>query len=417
MNPQPVRAAETASINVGDTGFILVCAALVLLMTPGLALFYGGMVRKKNVLSILMQCLMVMGLVSVQWVLFGYSLAFGPDMGHLIGSLEWMGLNGVGQEPSGTYATTIPHMAFAAFQLMFAIITAALITGAFAERMRFSAFLAFVVLWTTLVYDPIAHWVWGSGGWLSSIGALDFAGGTVVHISSGIAGLTAAVVLGKRTGYGHKPILPHNLPLTILGAALLWFGWFGFNAGSALAADGLASHAFLVTNTCTAAAALSWVAAEWLDHGKPTTLGAASGAVAGLVAITPGAGFVNPLAAIAIGLLVSPLCYLAVSRLKVKLGYDDSLDVFGIHGVGGTLGAIATGIFASTAVNPAGADGLLYGNWNLLLVQLAAVAVTWVYAGVVTFLLLKVIGLFTSLRVSEEEEEIGLDLALHGEQA
>jgi len=415
--PQPVMAAETGSINVGDTGFILVCAALVLLMTPGLALFYGGMVRKKNVLSILMQCLMVMGLVSVQWVLFGYSLAFGPDIGHFIGSLEWLGFSGVGQDPSSTYATTIPHMAFAAFQLMFAIITAALITGAFAERMRFPAFLAFILLWTTLVYDPIAHWVWGAGGWLSGLGALDFAGGTVVHISSGIAGLAAAVVLGKRLGYGHNPILPHNLPLTVLGAALLWFGWFGFNAGSALAADGLAAHAFLVTNTCTAAAALSWVIAEWLDHGKPTTLGAASGAVAGLVAITPAAGFVNPLAAIAIGLLVSPLCYLAVSRLKTKLGYDDSLDVFGIHGVGGTLGAIATGIFASTLVNPAGADGLLYGNWHLLLVQVIAVAITWIYSGGVTFLLLKVIGLFTPLRVSEEEEETGLDLALHGEQA
>lgn len=416
-NPQPVRAAETAGINVGDTGFILVCAALVLLMTPGLALFYGGMVRKKNVLSVLMQCLMVMGLVSVQWVLLGYSLAFGPDIGHLIGGLEWLGFSGVGQDPSGTYATTIPHMAFAAFQMMFAVITAALITGAFAERMRFSAFLAFILLWTTLVYDPVAHWVWGEGGWLSGLGALDFAGGTVIHISSGIAGLAAAVVLGKRIGYGHNPILPHNLPLTVLGAGLLWFGWFGFNAGSALAANGLAAHAFLVTNTCTAAAALSWVAAEWLDHGKPTTLGAASGAVAGLVAITPAAGFVSPLAAIAIGLLVSPVCYLAVSRLKVKLGYDDSLDVFGIHGVGGTLGAIATGVFASMAINPAGADGMLFGNWHLLLAQLVAVAVTWVYSGGVTFLLLKVIELFTSLRVSEEEEEMGLDMALHGEQA
>lgn len=416
-SPLYAQAAETAEINVGDTGFILVCAALVLLMTPGLALFYGGMVRKKNVLSILMQCFMVMGLVSVQWVLCGYSLAFGPDIGHLVGGLDWLGLNGVGQEPSGTYATTIPHMAFAAFQMMFAIITAALITGAFAERMRFPVFLIFILLWTTLVYDPVAHWVWGSGGWLLGIGALDFAGGTVVHISSGITGLVAAVVVGRRLGYGQKPMLPHNLPLTVLGAGLLWFGWFGFNAGSALAANGLAASAFLVTNTCTAAGAVAWVLAEWLDHGKPTTLGAASGAVAGLVAITPAAGFVSPLASIAIGLLVSPLCYLAVSRLKAKLEYDDSLDVFGIHGVGGTLGAIATGIFASTAVNPAGVDGLIYGNWHLLLVQIVAVAVTWVYAGGATFLILKIIGLFTPLRVNEEQEEAGLDISLHGEQA
>jgi len=415
--PSYALAAAETQINVGDTGFILICSALVLLMTPGLALFYGGMVRKKNVLSILMQCFTIMAIVSLQWVLCGYSLAFGPDIGHFVGGLEWLGLSGVGAEPSSIYATNLPHLAFAAFQLMFAIITAALITGAFAERMRFPAFIIFMIIWTTLVYDPIAHWVWGSGGWLLNIGALDFAGGTVVHISSGVTGLVAALVLGRRMEYSREPILPHNLPLTVLGAGLLWFGWFGFNAGSALAANGLAASAFLVTNTCAAAGAVSWVAAEWLDHGKPTTLGAVSGAIAGLVAITPAAGFVSPLSAIVMGLLVSPVCYLAVSRLKEKLGYDDALDAFGIHGVGGTLGAITTGIFASTAVNPAGANGLIYGNWHLLGVQLLAVIATWVFAGGATFLILKFVGTLTPLRVSEEEEEMGLDAALHGEKA
>lgn len=412
----PVAAAETAGVDTGDTGFILICSALVLLMTPGLALFYGGMVRRKNVLSILMQCIAVMALVSVQWVLLGYTLSFGPDHASLLGGLDFLGLKGIGLDPSPDFGTTIPHQVFVAFQLMFAIITASLISGAFAERMKFSVFVAFVLLWTTLVYDPLAHWVWG-GGWLTKLGALDFAGGTVVHISSGVSGLVAALVLGRRYGKERETILPHNLPLTVLGAALLWFGWFGFNAGSALSANGLAGLAFLVTNTCAAAGALSWVAAEWIDHGKPTVFGAVSGAVAGLVAITPAAGFVSPLSSIIMGLLVGPLCYLAVSRVKEKLGYDDSLDVFGIHGVGGTFGALATGVFANQALNPAGADGLLFGNPHLLQVQGLAVLATYVFAGLMTYIILKVISIFTDLRVSAEEEENGLDVSLHGENA
>jgi len=386
-------------------------------MTPGLALFYGGMVRRKNVLSIILQSFAAMALVSVQWVLIGYTLGFGSDINHMVGSLQWLGLNGVGMDPNPDYAATIPHQVFVLYQLMFAIITVALISGAFAERMRFAMFVGFVLLWTTLVYDPLAHWVWGVGGWLRQLGALDFAGGTVVHISSGISGLVAAIVLGKRHEAGAEPMVPHHLPMTMLGAALLWFGWFGFNAGSALAANGLAGSAFLVTNTAAAAAAISWAATEWLHHGKPTALGVASGVVAGLVAITPAAGFVSPASAILIGLAVSPLCYFAVSKVKAKLGYDDSLDAFGIHGVGGTFGALATGILASKAVNPAGADGLLFGNPHQLVVQIIAVAVTIVFASTVTFIILKVLGLFGALRVSDEEEEIGLDITQHGEDA
>ncbi|MDS1030209.1 ammonium transporter [Bacillota bacterium LX-D] len=409
-------AADESQINTGDTSFIIISAALVLLMTPGLALFYGGMVRRKNVLSILMQCFVIMAVVSVQWVLFGYTLSFGPDINHLIGGLNWLGLKGVGMVPNADYAGTIPQFAFCAFQLMFAIITAGLIIGAFAERIRFSAFLLFIILWTTFVYDPLAHWVWGVGGWLRELGALDFAGGTVVHISSGVSGLVAALVIGKRK-CGQEPMLPGNLPLTVLGASLLWFGWFGFNAGSALGANGLAALAFIVTNTAAAAGALSWIIVEWLHHGKPTTLGAVSGAVAGLVVITPAAGFVSPLASVVMGLLVSPICYLAVSKIKVKLGYDDSLDAFGIHGVGGTFGAIATGIFASKAINPLGADGLLYGGVELFLHQILAVIATYLFAGIVTFIILKVVSLFIPLRVEEEDEEAGLDITQHGENA
>ena len=415
--PQQVMAASGPTIDTGDTAFMLICTALVFLMTPALALFYGGMVRQKNVLSITLQCLTIIALVSVQWVLFGYTLGFGPDVGHLIGSLHWLGLNGVNSLPNAVYAATIPHQVFIVYQLMFAIITVALITGAFAERMRFVMFIAFVLLWTTFVYDPLAHWVWGQGGWLRQLGALDFAGGTVVHISSGISGLVAAMFLGRRSTSSQESMVPHNLPMTILGAGLLWFGWFGFNAGSALAANGLAASAFLVTNTCAAMGALSWMAAEWLDHGKPTSLGAASGVVAGLVAITPAAGFVGPFSAILIGLLVGPLCYWAVSQLKSRLGYDDALDAFGIHGVGGILGALATGVFATTTINSAGANGLLFGNPKLLLIQLVAVLVTIFFSGGMTFLILKGLSLFGSLRVSEEEEEMGLDLALHGEDA
>jgi Amt family ammonium transporter len=413
----PALGADGSDIDTGNTAFIIVCAALVLLMTPGLAFFYGGMVRKKNVLSILMQCFAVMALVSVQWVLFGYTLSFGSDVGSIIGGFEFIGLNGVGLTPADNYATTIPHYVFVAFQCMFAIITAALISGAFAERMRFSAFVIFILLWTTLVYDPLAHWVWG-GGWLSQLGALDFAGGTVVHISSGVSGLAAAIYMGKRLGQNRESIVPHSLPFTVLGASLLWFGWFGFNAGSSLAADGIAGLAFLVTNTCAAAGAISWVAAEWFDHGKPTVFGAVSGAIAGLVAITPAAGFVSPLSAIVMGIIVGPACYLCVSKVKEKLGYDDSLDVFGIHGVGGTIGSILTGVFASSAVNPAAADGFLFGGGtHLIAIQILAVAAAWIFAVILTLIILKVISIFLPLRVSYEEEEAGLDNSLHGENA
>ncbi len=412
----PALAAEELPVDTGNTAFIIICSAMVLIMTPGLAFFYGGMVRKKNVLSIMMQCIAVMAVVSVQWVLMGYTLSFGADVGGVIGNLGFLGLSGVSILPSPDYASTIPHYVFVAFQLMFAIITAALISGAFAERMRFSAFILFVLAWTTLVYDPVAHWVWG-GGWLGQLGALDFAGGTVVHISSGVSGLVVALFIGKRLGKDRDTIVPHNLPFTVLGAALLWFGWFGFNAGSALAADGIAGLAFLVTNTCAAAGAISWVAAEWLHHGKPTVFGAVSGAVAGLVAITPAAGFVSPLSAVVMGMIVGPVCYLFVSRVKEKLGYDDSLDAFGIHGVGGTVGALATGIFASTAVNPAGADGLLFGGLHLFGVQVVAVGATYIYAALATLLILKVISMIVPLRVSDEEEEVGLDTSLHGEDA
>jgi len=355
-------------------------------------------------------------LISVQWVLWGYSLAFGPDKGHLIGGLEWLGLNGVGLEPNADYAATIPHQAFMAFQMMFAVITPALITGAFAERMKFGAFLIFIIVWATFIYDPLAHWVWAVGGWLRNFGALDFAGGTVVHISSGASALACAIVLRARLGYGKEHMAPHNLPMTVLGASLLWFGWFGFNAGSAVSSGALATSAFVVTNTATAAAGLTWMVAEWIHRGKPTVLGAASGAVAGLVAITPASGFVGPLASILIGVGAGVFCYMAV-LMKTKLGYDDSLDVVGIHGVGGSWGALATGIFASKAINAAGADGLLYGNPMQLAIQAGAVLVSFGFAFVGTFVILKVIDMVVGLRVSEEEERMGLDLSQHEERA
>ncbi|MFQ5898917.1 MAG: ammonium transporter, partial [Candidatus Methylomirabilia bacterium] len=362
----------------------------------------------------IMYCFIIMALISVQWVLWGYSLAFGPDKGGIVGGLEWIGLSGVGLE-AGPYSDTIPHQAFMFFQMMFAIITPALITGAFAERMKFSTFIVFIVVWATLVYDPLAHWVWGQGGWLGNLGALDFAGGTVVHISSGVSALAAALVIGKRKGFGTQPMPPHNLPFTVVGAALLWFGWFGFNAGSALAADGLAASAFTATNTATAAAVLGWMFTEWVTRGKPTVLGAASGAVAGLVAITPAAGFVGPLASVVIGAIAGFLCYYACN-LKTKLGYDDSLDVVGVHAVGGTWGALATGLFASPAINEAGA-GLFFGNPGQLGKQLVAVVATWVLAFVATFVILKVLDALMGLRVSDEDEMAGLDLSQHSETA
>ncbi len=412
MLPVTAYAQESGSIDSGDTAWMLMSTALVMLMTPGLAFFYGGMVRSKNVLGTVMQSFMILCVMSIVWVLWGYSLAFGTDIGGFIGSLEFLGLNGVGQEPAPA-ASTVPHLVFMMFQGMFAIITPALITGAFAERIKFSALLLFTVLWATFVYSPICHWVWG-GGWIGELGALDFAGGTVVHINSGIAAITAALVIGKRKGYLKEAITPHNLPMTILGAALLWFGWFGFNAGSSLAADGLASLAFVTTNTAAAAAAMGWVFVEWFHRGKPTAFGAVSGAVAGLVAITPAAGFVSPMFAILIGIGAGILCYAAVN-LRPKIGYDDSLDVLGIHGVGGLWGALATGLFASTAVNSGGADGLFFGNPSLFTAQVIASAATILYSGIVTLIILKVIDWTIGLRVKNEEEVEGLDLSQHGE--
>ena len=404
-------------MDTGDTGFIMICTALVFLMTPGLALFYGGMVRKKNVLSTLMHSWIVIGIMSLQWILVGYTLAFGPDYHGIIGSLNWLGLNGVGMTPNADYAATIPAIVFMGFQMMFAVITPALISGSIAERMRFPAFIVFILLWSTFVYDPLAHWVWGVGGFLRTLGALDFAGGNVVHISSGYSALIVALVIGKRRGLGKESMAPHHVPMTVLGAGLLWFGWFGFNAGSALGANGLAGMAFVNTNTAAAAAAIAWAVVERLHRGKSTMLGTASGAVAGLVAITPGAGFVTPLSSLFIGLVGGAVCYLAISVIKAKFGYDDALDAFGCHGIGGTWGALATGIFATKTINPAGANGLFYGNASLLGIQFISVAITIVFTVVASFIILKAISMVMKLRVSEEEESNGLDLSLHGENA
>jgi Amt family ammonium transporter len=401
-------------MNAGDTAFVLFASALVMLMTPGLALFYGGMVRNKNVLATIMHSFIILGVITLEWVLWGYSMSFGPDHGGVIGGLDWFALQGVGMEPSADYGSTIPHVAFMIFQCMFAIITPALITGAFAERMKFGSFLLFTLLWATFVYNPLAHWVWGVGGWMGRLGALDFAGGTVVHISSGISALAAALLVGKRLGFGSTAYIPHNVPMTITGAALLWFGWFGFNAGSALACNGLAANAFVVTHIASALAALSWMFMEWYHRGNPTTLGAASGAVAGLVAITPASGFVGPVAAIVIGALAGVFCYGGV-LLKTKMGYDDSLDVVGIHGIGGTWGALATGLFASTRINPDGANGLFFGNPGQLWIQFVSIIATMAFAFVMTLIILKVVDKIAGLRVSEDLEVKGLDLGLHNE--
>jgi Amt family ammonium transporter len=403
-------------VNGADTAWVLVGAALVMLMTPGLGLFYGGLVRQKNALSTIMHSFFILGLVSVQWVLVGYSLAFGPDVGGVIGGLDWAGLRGVGQDPNPTYAATIPHLAFMSFQMMFAALTPALISGAFAERKRFAAFALFSILWTTLVYDPIAHWVWGDGGWLRSLGTLDFAGGTVVHISSGVSALICARVLGRRMGYGREAMEPHNATLTILGAALLWFGWFGFNAGSALGSGVIATAAFVNTNTAAAMASLTWLTASWIHHRRPSALGAAAGALAGLVGITPASGFVSPMGALLIGFLAGLACF-AVVEFLVRGRIDDSLDVFGVHGVGGTVGMLATGLLATRFVNPAGGDGLFYGNARLLLVESLAVLATAVYSAGMTWGLLRLVDALVGLRVSPEEEVRGLDLSQHGELA
>ncbi len=419
ISPVPAVAAPVPppKIDSGDTAWMLTSAALVLMMTaPGLALFYGGMVRRQNVLGTIMQSFIIMALISVQWVLWGYSLAFGPDVHGLVGSLAWAGLRGVGLQPNPEYAATIPHQTFMIYQLMFAIITPALITGAFAERMKFSAFLIFTLLWSTCIYDPLAHWVWGVGGWVRQLGALDFAGGTVVHISSGVSALAAAFLVGRRRGFGSEPMPPHNLPLTVTGAAMLWVGWFGFNAGSALSSGALATSAFVATHVATAAATLSWMGTEWLMRGKPTVLGAASGAVAGLVAITPASGFVGPISAVIIGAVAGYLCFNACN-VKTRLGYDDSLDVVGVHGVGGTWGALATGLFASQAINEAGRNGLFFGHPGQLLAQAISILVTWIFAFIGTLILLKLVDWTIGLRVEEEDEVMGLDLSQHDENA
>jgi Amt family ammonium transporter len=410
------QAPAANAVDSGDTAFMLISAALVMLMTPGLAFFYGGMVRPKNVLGTMMQSFMAVAIISIQWIVIGYSLGFGPDKGHVVGGLEWIGLRGVGMTPNPDYGATIPHQAYMIYQCMFAVITPALITGAVAERMKFKTYLVFMLLWSTLVYDPVAHWVWGAGGWLRNMGALDFAGGTVVHISSGVSALVAALMIGRRRGYPDTPMPPHNLPYTLLGAGLLWFGWFGFNAGSAITAGTLSTSAFIATNTAAASATIGWVMMDWLVNGRPTALGAASGAVAGLVAITPASGYVGPLSAILIGAAAGCVCFLAV-RLRSKTTVDDSLDVFGVHGTGGTLGALMTGVFAQKAVNAAGADGLFFGNPGLFGTQAVAVLATWAYSATVTYVLLKILDLTMGLRVNAEQEDEGLDVAEHGESA
>ncbi len=417
----PVSAAAIpppSAVDSGDTAWVLISSLLVLMMTiPGLSLFYGGLVRKKNVLSVLMQCFMITCLISIQWVFWGYSLSFGPDLQGLIGNLDWAGLNGVGLLPDPEYASTIPHEAFMIFQMMFAIITPAVIIGAFAERMKFLPFLLFILLWATFVYDPICHWVWGTNGFIRKMGVMDFAGGTVVEINSGLSALAAALVLGRRKGYPGKMSPPHNLPFSVTGAGLLWVGWFGFNAGSALGANGVAVNAFVTTHVASAMAGLAWAAMDMVFNKRPTVLGIISGAVAGLVAITPGSGFVSPIGALFIGGVAGVLCYMAVSFLKAKLGYDDALDVFGVHGVGGFWGTLATGLWATRSVNAAGSDGLFYGNPFQFVIQLKAVLITVAYSFFATFVLLKLVDVLLGLRASEQEERIGLDLAEHREAA
>ena len=403
-------------VDAGDTAWILISAALVMLMTPGLALFYGGMVRRKNVLSTIMMSFALLGLVGILWVLYGYSLGFGPNLGGIIGKLDWIGLRGVGQESSDTYATTVPHLAFMIFQAMFAIITVALWNGGVVERMKFSAFLVLSVLWFTVVYCPVAHWVWGSGGWLAKLGTLDFAGGIVVHLNAGMSALALALLLRPRKGFREgEPMEPHNIPMVMLGAGLLWFGWFGFNAGSALTAGGLASSAFVATNTSAAAAALTWMILGWV-HRRPSALGVATGAIAGLAAITPAAGFVNPIAGIPIGIVAAVICYYCM-LFRTRRGVDESLDVWAVHGMGGMWGVLATGIFASVAVNAAGADGLFLGNAMQLAKQLVGVAAVGAFAFVATWVLGKAVDATIGLGVKEAEEIVGLDISQHGERA
>ena len=409
--------APVLKIDTGDTAWVLTSTALVLAMTmPGLALFYGGLVRRKNILGTIMQSIVVLCLVSLIWILVGYSLAFGPDHGGLIGGLDWVGLSGVGNTPHPIYAPTIPHQVFMLFQLMFAAITPALITGAVAERMKFSALLLFAALWSLLIYVPVAHWVWG-GGWLGQMGVLDFAGGAVVHITSGVSSLVCAIVIGKRKGWGVDHMPPHNLPFVLLGTGLLWFGWFGFNAGSALGANGVAGSAFLATHAAAAAGALVWMVVEWIRRGKPSVLGVASGVVAGLAAVTPASGYIGPFSAILIGGVAGVLCYYAVEWKGHLSYYDDSLDSVGIHGVSGVFGILATGLFASKAINVAATDGLFFGNAGQLGVQALAAGAITVFSLIGTWLILKVVQAVIGLRVSSEDEQVGLDLSQHNEQA
>ena len=404
-----------APISAGDTAWVLIASALVLIMTPALAFFYGGLVRKKNVLSTLNMSFVMICLLSVQWVLYGYSLAFGKSMGGIIGGLDFLGMAGVGAAPNPDYAPTIPHLAFAAFQMMFAIITPALITGAFVERVRFKTFLVFSLLWATLVYAPVAHWVWGVGGILRQLGTLDFAGGTVVHITAGFSALAFAVVIGSRKGFRSTSFSPHNIPYSVLGAGLLWVGWFGFNGGSALAANGVAVSAVVATNTAAAAAGLVWMILSWLDS-KPSVLGVITGAVVGLVAVTPASGFVTPLSALVMGAVAAPISYFSI-RLRQRLGLDESLDVWACHGMGGLWGALATGLFATTSVNELGANGLLYGNPGQLPVQALAAFGVAAYAAGMTYVLARLLHASVGLRVSDNEEEVGLDISEHAERA
>ncbi len=405
-------------MNTGDTAFMIICAALVLFMTPGLAFFYGGLVRRKNVVNTMMCCVAIMGLAIVLWVAIGYSLSFGTDHGGVIGSFEWVFLKGIDMNDLSPYADTIPHFVYIAFQMMFAIITPALITGALVGRMRFKALFLFIAFWSVLVYYPLAHMVWGEGGWLASIGAVDFAGGNVVHISSGITALTLAILIGRRRGYDQAAYRIHNIPFVVLGAAMLWFGWFGFNAGSALKADGLAAHAFLTTAISAASAMLSWMLIDVIAHKKPTLVGASTGLVVGLVAITPGAGFVPIWSAFIIGALVSPICYFGVKLVKQKLRIDDALDAFGCHGIGGIWGGIATGLFAKSSINSdARWDGLFFGDVHLFLVQLASIGITIVIAVAGTLVCAGLVRIFTKLRVDDRDEQIGLDRSQHGEKA
>lgn len=407
---------DVSTINSGDTAWVLTAAALVLIMTPGVGFFYGGMVRSKNIVSVLKQSIIITALVSLQWIILGYSLSFGKDIKGLLGDLSFLGLRGVGFAPNPDYAGTIPHLVYMIFQAKFAIITPALIIGAFAERMRFRTMLAFIILWSTLVYDPIAHWVWGIGGWLRNLGALDFAGGTVVHVSAGLSALAAAMVIGRRLGVKNgQPLVAGNVPLVILGGTLLWFGWFGFNAGSSLSAGPLAASAFVVTNTAAATAALVWMILSYAETGKPSAMATITGAIAGLVAITPASGYVGPVASIAIGIIAGVLTYLTLYVRNKHTRIDDTLDVFACHGVGGITGAILTGIFAEKAINAAGNNGWLFGNPAQLTTQIIAVAASAIYAFIATYIILKVLSLFMDLRVSKKEEEQGLDLAVHGE--